>query len=568
MRISTFLILVMLSGVVILLSAVSPVCAETGGIWAYQGAYSEFSASEAKSFAESIHRSEEPEEVPEQASGAENNAGGRIRLLEPLQGTVFPKDLASPLFWWSVASDKPNAWLLTVSVGDSPVLSLVTSNERWIPESHHWSMIREQAQAVSGGSFSVALSAVGGWDGRTIEQEVSARFSFSEDPVGASVFFLRKPVPFAVGQAHPENTQWLLADVASAGSAAKVMDGLPICGNCHAFSPGGQLLGMDVDVDGDKGGYLLVKTSKDVVVGKGDVISWNNRPTPPPAQYSFGLFTALSYDGRFAASTIGESSLFVSLEDKAFSQLFFPVTGRIGVYDTAAKKHFDLSGANDDRVVQTAPAFSPDGRTLAFSRAPVDDALLQAVLSGQVKGEPSSSSIHALNKKYPIQFDIWTVPFNQGKGGVPEPLKGASGNGKSNYFARYSPDGKWIVFTQSPTGLVLQPRSRLMIVPAGGGEARPLAGNVDGMNSWHSWSPNGRWLVFSGKSRSPETELFLTHVSEEGVASPAIRLFRYSAGGQAVMVPEFVPESCSGLQTVRFGFPLDGSRQVKSGNTR
>lgn len=69
------------------------------------------------------------------------------------------------------------------------------------------------------------------------------------------------------------------------------------------------------------------------------------------------------------------------------------------------------------------------------------------------------------------------------------PLQGASHNGFSNYSPRYSPDGKWLVFTQSPTGLVLQPDSRLFIVPASGGTARPLKSNQPVMNSWHSWSP-------------------------------------------------------------------------------
>jgi len=42
------------------------------------------------------------------------------------------------------------------------------------------------------------------------------------------------------------------------------------------------------------------------------------------------------------------------------------------------------------------------------------------------------------------------------------------------------------------------------------------------MNSWHSFSPNGRWLVFSSKSRSPYTQMFLTHIDAEGRDSPAI----------------------------------------------
>jgi len=37
------------------------------------------------------------------------------------------------------------------------------------------------------------------------------------------------------------------------------------------------------------------------------------------------------------------------------------------------------------------------------------------------------------------------------------------------------------------------------------------------MNSWHSWSPNGRWLVFSTKVFSPYTQLALAQVIRERV---------------------------------------------------
>ncbi len=45
----------------------------------------------------------------------------------------------------------------------------------------------------------------------------------------------------------------------------------------------------------------------------------------------------------------------------------------------------------------------------------------------------------------------------------------------SNDFPKVSPDGKWIVFVQNKSGLLMRPDSKLYIVPAGGGEARPCA---------------------------------------------------------------------------------------------
>ncbi|MFN2343532.1 MAG: TolB family protein [Desulfonatronovibrio sp.] len=120
-------------------------------------------------------------------------------------------------------------------------------------------------------------------------------------------------------------------------------------------------------------------------------------------------------------------------------------------------------------MVQTNPTWSHDGQTIAYSATSTDSKLINKVLDKTILNERSDQTIFELNERYPVKFDIYTIDFNQGKGGTPEPLKGASNNGYSNYFPRYSPDGKWIVFTRSPTGLVLQPDSELWIFPAEGG---------------------------------------------------------------------------------------------------
>jgi tetratricopeptide (TPR) repeat protein len=93
----------------------------------------------------------------------------------------------------------------------------------------------------------------------------------------------------------------------------------------------------------------------------------------------------------------------------------------------------------------------------------------------------------------------------------------------------------------------MRPDSQLYIVPAGGGRARRMRANTPLMNSWHSFSPNGRWLVFSSKSRSPYTQMFLTHLDEEGNDSPPILIENATAANRAVNIPEFVNIPPDGL---------------------
>ena len=120
----------------------------------------------------------------------------------------------------------------------------------------------------------------------------------------------------------------------------------------------------------------------------------------------------------------------------------------------------------------------------------------------------------------------------------------------SNNFPKVSPDGKWIVFVQNKTGLLMRPDSKLYIVPAAGGTARPLRSNEPMMNSWHSFSPNGRWLVFSSKSPSPYTRMYLTHIDAEGNSTPAIAVENATAANRAVNIPEFMNIPPDGLERI------------------
>jgi Tfp pilus assembly protein PilF len=88
------------------------------------------------------------------------------------------------------------------------------------------------------------------------------------------------------------------------------------------------------------------------------------------------------------------------------------------------------------------------------------------------------------------------------------------------------------------------------MVPFAGGKARLMNCNLSLMNSWHSFSPNGRWLAFSSKARGPYTQLMLTHIDENGDDTPAIIVDNTTAANRAVNIPEFVNMPLDGIDKI------------------
>jgi tetratricopeptide (TPR) repeat protein len=84
------------------------------------------------------------------------------------------------------------------------------------------------------------------------------------------------------------------------------------------------------------------------------------------------------------------------------------------------------------------------------------------------------------------------------------------------------------------------------------------------MNSWHSFSSNGRWLVFSSKANTPYTQLFLTHIDEEGRSTPPVVLDRFTGDDRAANIPEFVPIEADSIAKIQEQF-LDAYSFLRAG---
>jgi Flp pilus assembly protein TadD len=505
----------------------------------------------------------------------------------PEEGSVFPRDISPPTFLWRDANAAAASWRIEIvfaergphikawSAGDKLQVGEIDTNlhgfvpptltpqeadsHTWKPDAKTWANIVRHSQRRQ------ATAIVTGFRERNAREPVSSgqvTFAVSEDSVGAPIFYrdvplipprpeeqergVIKPLPDSV----LPMIKWRLRNV-SEPSSKVVMENLPTCANCHSVSRDGKTLGIDVDgPQNDKALYGLVPLDKVTYIKDEYVIRWSAF-TEQGSPKRFGFMSQISPDGKYVATSIEvpgtrgprvNGRLYQGFYRYfGFGQVFYPTRGILAWYSRETGRLQPLAGADDPQYVQTGAFWSPDGKFLVFSRATARDPYAAGQKASEFANSPDETQ---------IQYDLYRVPFNDGKGGRPERIAGASENGMSNNFPKVSPDGKWIVFVENKSGLLMRPDSKLYIVPAAGGVVRPLRSNQPVMNSWHSFSPNGRWLVFSSKSPSPYTRLYLTHLDADGNSTPAIPIENATAANRAVNIPEFINIAPEGLERI------------------
>lgn len=482
----------------------------------------------------------------------------------PLEGSIFPPDMEPPAILFRDARGASGPWRATFSfAAGSAALSAAVSGEllkpgpidprcvsptnqppevapelagaiAWKPKARLWEAARLRAR---GQPVTISIARAGSAGAASIG---SVTITFSNDPVGAPIFYRDVPLmpsELEKGLIKPLAPKllpyiaWRLRYVDEPSSRV-VLEGMHTCANCHSFSNDGKTLGLDLDgPHNDKGLYAIVPVRPRISIRNEDVISWKSFRRQMERGKRIGFMSQVSPDGRYVVTATQVQYYVANFKDYRFLQVFYPTRGILAWYDRSSGEVHPLPGADDPRYVHANAVWSPDGSFLVFARAKAADSYPKGRKMAEYANDPN---------EVPIQYDLYRIPFNGGRGGKAEPVAGASANGMSNSFPKVSPDGRWIVFVQSRNGQLMRPDGKLYIVPAAGGEARLMRCNTPLMNSWHSFSPNGRWMVFSSKSRSPYTQLFLTHIDENGNDSPAILIENSTAANRAANIPEFV----------------------------
>ena len=259
------------------------------------------------------------------------------------------------------------------------------------------------------------------------------------------------------------------------------------CMNCHAFSGNSPSL-MVMHVRSPGGGMLLIR---DGTVTKVDTRTGFN---PTPAKY-----ISLHPSGKLAA-----------FSETKLVQFFHAVGEWVDVFDVQSDLGLYLFDTNTvtttpdickpDRQ-ETYPSWSPDGRYLYYCSAPDLPA----------------------DRWRQVRYDLMRIAYDveTGTWGKPETVLSADQTGLSITLPRISPDGRFIVFCMSEYGNwpVCQVSADLYLMDLTTGKYGPLDINSDQSESWHCWSSNSRWIVFS--SRRYDATLakpYFSYIDETGKA--------------------------------------------------
>ncbi|MBQ8602911.1 MAG: PD40 domain-containing protein [Bacteroides sp.] len=290
------------------------------------------------------------------------------------------------------------------------------------------------------------------------------------------------------------------------------------CMNCHSFhqyNPDKMMLHLRVDYGGT---YLI---------DQGNIEKLNTKT--PQTQYAL-VYPSWHTSGDYIAFSVNNTKqMFHTTDPNRIEVMDF--ASNVVVYDVKRHEIFTAPQLFSPTSFETFPNFSPDGKTLYFCSA---DSVAMPNDYKQVKYSLCSIAYDAESRTFGTQVDT---------------LFHAQKENKSVSFPRVSPDGKYLMFTLSSYGnfSIWHKEADLYLADIQSREIRPMQTlNSADVESYHSWSSNGRWVVFSSRRENGlYTQPFIAYIDENGQAHkpfllPQKDIQYYDKLMKSFNVPEFV----------------------------
>lgn len=451
---------------------------------------------------------------------------------------MFPKDALAPRFRFEPL---PGEDLWQISLSSQPeqhVLVVYTTRPQWTMDEVMW---RNLTTNIAGTApVNVTVRGVDSdFEGRF--SETRASFEIAPVAAGGTIVYwaatgshnaggetklvgFRFDRPGTLDVLRPEDVKEepVLNEQGEPKTKDREMAGRVRCIGCHASTPDGDAVAFADDwpwnsvvasiLEDDLGQRPAYVTG---AAGRVLQQPWQGAPTFSKAHWGPERFYMVQ---SFANDTIGWTNESDQANDDGHDRLIWfdlgfgkdktlPPSGAelheqvVDLEDQA----FGFIERDGDERGAVNPTWSHDGDTIAYVSA-------SQTLDGHSGGTPTQPTEE-------VKTDIYTVPFNGGRGGTARPVEGASYDEFGEYYPDYSYDDEWLAFTRAGSiqgAVYYRPDGEIYIVPATGGTPTRLAANDPPactgqtspgiINSWPKWSPGGAksddgkqyyWLIFS-----------------------------------------------------------------------
>ena len=218
---------------------------------------------------------------------------------------------------------------------------------------------------------------------------------------------------------------------------------------------------------------------------------------------------------------------FIVYSTNKTGQIFHSVNpNKIEVFDSESDliaydvEHNEVTNIeNIPNEMECFPFWAPDGKTLYYCSAHFE-------YSDTIADKGMEFTMRTQEAKYNLykkSFDPETMQF-----GSRELVFAADSIGKSATLPRISPDGRYLIFTLAEYGVfhIWHHDADLWMLDLQTGKARNMEEiNSADTESYHSWSSNGRWMVFSSRRYdSNYTRPFIAHIDKDGHGSKPFEL--------------------------------------------
>jgi len=243
--------------------------------------------------------------------------------------------------------------------------------------------------------------------------------------------------------------------------------------------------------------------------------------------------TVIAYDGKVRKINMKNDSILsagvypawhpwlnmiVYSTNKTFQNFHTVDRNKIEVYDLQSDLiAFNVENAevtnleNDSTELEVFPAWAPDGRTLYYCSAHFEQ-----------KDTTRRRNTEMVARAKELKYNIYKKSFNPETMafGPRQLVFAADSLNQSATLPRISPDGRYLMFSMGEYGVfhIWHHDADLWLMDLQTGEARPATEiNSPDTESYHSWSSNGKWVVFSSRrDDGTYTRPFFAHIDKDG----------------------------------------------------